>query len=112
MPCWNGRRSPPPTLLNEVPEHMAQEFQLVRVGALCPHGSSMKFLSTWLRNFTGFWRFDMLDDVLNEVPEHMAQEYWTQTGGNGWMVLLNEVPEHMAQEWDGEQDQPPRVTPQ
>ena len=37
-------------LLNEVPEHMAQEFVAVaQVGRIIV-ASSMKFLSTWLRN--------------------------------------------------------------
>ena len=60
-------------LLNEVPEHMAQEFEHSGdVGGIV--GSSMKFLSTWLRNNRmGLWRGPMLP-VLNEVPEHMAQE--------------------------------------
>ena len=59
--------------------------------------SSMKFLSTWLRNAC------VLEDgsftaVLNEVPEHMAQESRRQP--ECWRVehVLNEVPEHMAQE--------------
>ena len=52
---------------------MAQEFQLVRVGALCP--------------------------LLNEVPEHMAQEFPPTRGTfRSRIAFLNEVPEHMAQE--------------
>ena len=38
-----------PAILNEVPEHMAQEWH-VHTGGLVGDGSSMKFLSTWLRN--------------------------------------------------------------
>ena len=37
-------------ILNEVPEHMAQEFQKFASGGLFAGYSSMKFLSTWLRN--------------------------------------------------------------
>ena len=36
-------------ILNEVPEHMAQEFPY-GVGFFLRQVSSMKFLSTWLRN--------------------------------------------------------------
>ena len=44
--------------------------------------SSMKFLSTWLRNrvSTGDQTTD-LQRVLNEVPEHMAQEYLLPVDG-------------------------------
>ena len=37
-------------VLNEVPEHMAQEFRLGAECGLRRGESSMKFLSTWLRN--------------------------------------------------------------
>ena len=37
--------------------------------------SSMKFLSTWLRNHLGRGLADGNTPLLNEVPEHMAQEY-------------------------------------
>ena len=52
------------TNLNEVPEHMAQEYP-------CPArmwfgivGTSMKFLSTWLRNFEA-----ELPEDLTGVPQ-------------------------------------------
>ena len=60
------------TVLNEVPEHMAQEFFLARA-LLSLGSSSMKFLSTWLRNALPRRPRHGLA-VLNEVPEHMAQE--------------------------------------
>ena len=38
--------------------------------------SSMKFLSTWLRNYgRDAARLTTTDGFLNEVPEHMAQEF-------------------------------------
>ena len=40
----------PTSLLNEVPEHMAQEFEQGQF-QIAFIDSSMKFLSTWLRNF-------------------------------------------------------------
>ena len=44
-------------VLNEVPEHMAQEWVFHFEGIELSH-SSMKFLSTWLRNTTHFSVFD------------------------------------------------------
>ena len=61
-------------ILNEVPEHMAQEFgrMAVRNGRIA---------------------------LLNEVPEHMAQELRIiRTPRIPLTHVLNEVPEHMAQE--------------
>ena len=65
LSTWLRNMTPPcrapwaTALLNEVPEHMAQEYyppvEVRRVG----HGSSMKFLSTWLRN----------------IASHMGQEH-------------------------------------
>ena len=61
-------------LLNEVPEHMAQE---------CEHFKGL------LRKL----------GVPNEVPEHMAQECRAaRIRPRRSVSLLNEVPEHMAQE--------------
>ena len=40
---------PGPQILNEVPEHMAQELAQLVITP-CTYVSSMKFLSTWLRN--------------------------------------------------------------
>ena len=37
-------------------------------------GSSMKFLSTWLRNSPYLQGATTIYTLLNEVPEHMAQE--------------------------------------
>ena len=65
--------SMPLTVLNEVPEHMAQEC----TGGRFPPG---------------------IRGILNEVPEHMAQEYACRHHGAARLTLLNEVPEHMAQE--------------
>ena len=68
-----GTCLPRRSVLNEVPEHMAQE--LARSGQ---HDavveSSMKFLSTWLRNHSLCLLCVRDTIVLNEVPEHMAQE--------------------------------------
>ena len=88
------------TLLNEVPEHMAQESDRRPSGLAGCRGSSMKFLSTWLRNcgigLRGPCRWRSL---LNEVPEHMAQESArARRRIRPPRHLLNEVPEHMAQE--------------
>ena len=99
---------PPPVreaahFLNEVPEHMAQEFDYLCQGGVHAAFSSMKFLSTWLRNgassnsgtatsrssmkFLSTWlrnfRFSVnknLRSILNEVPEHMAQEFFRAAG--------------------------------
>ena len=89
---------PPPGLLNEVPEHMAQECgireargrhhrpssmkflstwlrnNVVSRRACCMTRSSMKFLSTWLRNGCRRRLWPPRSSLLNEVPEHMAQE--------------------------------------
>ena len=112
-------------LLNEVPEHMAQEFAVRRAQPVRRTRSSMKFLSTWLRNLLDL-RVDARDRgrssmkflstwlrnrrsaamcgvhrrVLNEVPEHMAQESARfSTRRARTHTVLNEVPEHMAQEF-------------
>ena len=61
------------SFLNEVPEHMAQEYRMELAR-------------------------DRARPVLNEVPEHMAQESWCRNTARGAPALLNEVPEHMAQE--------------
>ena len=71
---WWGNACSFLPLLNEVPEHMAQEFLHVsehrqRVT------SSMKFLSTWLRNHAHTRHNAPGCGILNEVPEHMAQEF-------------------------------------
>ena len=62
-------------VLNEVPEHMAQESG-------CTHSR------------------EATPSLLNEVPEHMAQEclVFPKLLAN-ILVVLNEVPEHMAQEY-------------
>ena len=60
-------------VLNEVPEHMAQELRKILHDVRRSGLSSMKFLSTWLRNFRPA-TIRRIRDVLNEVPEHMAQE--------------------------------------
>ena len=52
---------------------MAQEFEIVIVGG-DQVISSMKFLSTWLRNHAQPFRLTVQHVILNEVPEHMAQE--------------------------------------
>ena len=62
--------------LNEVPEHMAQEFG---------HVLLLDNRRLWL---------------LNEVPEHMAQELIHRGASAVNAYVLNEVPEHMAQELD------------
>ena len=59
--------------------------------------SSMKFLSTWLRNSCTI-RGRRRTCLLNEVPEHMAQEYTQPSIRHNRRLFLNEVPEHMAQE--------------
>ena len=89
-----------PAFLNEVPEHMAQECQaqlpqmLLAIHSSMKFlstwlrnrvqsarqgrgggGSSMKFLSTWLRNFRACHQWYAWNRFLNEVPEHMAQEF-------------------------------------
>ena len=61
-------------VLNEVPEHMAQEWRVAQTVAAVPHRSSMKFLSTWLRNDITMPPVSTPAAFLNEVPEHMAQE--------------------------------------
>ena len=61
--------------LNEVPEHMAQEY--VQPPPAVPRRP-----------------------VLNEVPEHMAQESTMTAAVPLSAQILNEVPEHMAQECD------------
>ena len=62
--------------------------------------SSMKFLSTWLRNFWCTLGVSVIDCLLNEVPEHMAQEWLRRSLQHLKCNVLNEVPEHMAQEFD------------
>ena len=84
-------------LLNEVPEHMAQECGLTPRVASLETQSSMKFLSTWLRNSCSFLHW-WGNEFLNEVPEHMAQESHFLLSRLQPLKLLNEVPEHMAQE--------------
>ena len=73
---WTSDTSPRArsTLLNEVPEHMAQEYLAEPFRVLDAAQSSMKFLSTWLRNFRYESNKALWTLVLNEVPEHMAQE--------------------------------------
>ena len=87
-------------ILNEVPEHMAQESLWWVVGMqVAPALSSMKFLSTWLRNESiRLSAGTHLVRILNEVPEHMAQESPPCRLCSASPCLLNEVPEHMAQE--------------
>ena len=54
---------------------MAQEFGHVAAVGLVDELSSMKFLSTWLRNADTASDGDTSPSLLNEVPEHMAQEF-------------------------------------
>ena len=60
--------------------------------------SSMKFLSTWLRDVGCVMLTPLSATILNEVPEHMAQECAPAGRGAAVRLILNEVPEHMAQE--------------
>ena len=88
----------PWSLLNEVPEHMAQEFSIPIREQGIGRVSSMKFLSTWLRNADNH-PCHAHTCLLNEVPEHMAQESPCEASRpTRPATLLNEVPEHMAQE--------------
>ena len=75
----------PWSLLNEVPEHMAQEFSIPIREQGIGRVSSMKFLSTWLRNADNH-PCHAHTCLLNEVPEHMAQEF--EFFGGGFIQLV------------------------
>ena len=73
LPHHTRRYATARPVLNEVPEHMAQESRNAITGSL--------------------------PSILNEVPEHMAQESGCSATCPASTNFLNEVPEHMAQEF-------------
>ena len=85
-------------VLNEVPEHMAQESVKFAKRVDFILQSSMKFLSTWLRNFL----VAVDGRAAFEVSSMKFLSTWLRNrGGRGVSPapgILNEVPEHMAQE--------------
>ena len=94
----NTRLTTAYAILNEVPEHMAQEYEMLETTNSPVNPSSMKFLSTWLRNCRCPPFHPASSLVLNEVPEHMAQESRSRPTAAHRACILNEVPKHMAQE--------------